>query len=190
MLHTTTTRLKDKALNKNKIAKVIARFCTPQPITSIYYLFKYGALVSHKAEVDLTANLRFGRKCVVGSFTKIKAMGGPLIIGDRGGIATNCFLSVEHEGMKIGENFICGPNVNIVGSNYDLSKKGIHLEDLEVRSRGISIGDNVWIGAGSTILDGTILGDNTIVVANSLVNRRYPGDVILQGNPAKIIMRR
>lgn len=185
-----TTKMKDVALNSLKIKRIIVRLCTPQIFSTIYYFLKYRAMVSLKAEVDLTGNLRFGRMCVVGSFTKIKAMGGPLIIGDRGGIATNCFLSAEHKGVTIGENFICGPSVNIVGSNYDLSKKGVHLEDLEVRSRGISIGDNVWIGAGSTILDGTVLGDNTIVVANSLVNRRYPENVILQGSPAKIIMRR
>lgn len=182
--------MKDKALNSNKIKRIIVRFCTPQIFFTIYYLLKYRAMVSPRAEVDLSGNLRFGRMCVVGSFTKIKAIGGPLSIGNRGGIATNCFIASEHKGIEIGENFICGPNVNIVGSNYDLSQKGVHLEDLEVRSRGIRIGNNVWIGAGSSILDGTVLGDNTIVVANSLVNRRYQGDVILQGNPAKIIMQR
>ena len=177
-------------MNRNNLQKLIVRFCTPQIFSTFYYLLKYGALVSPRAEVDLTANLHFGCQCVVGSFTKIKAKGGPISIGDRGGIATNCFISTEYKGVEIGKNFICGPNVNIIGSNYSLSEKGIHLEDLEIRSQGIRIGNNVWIGAGSTILDGTVLGDNTIVVANSLVNRRYPGDVILQGNPAKIIMRR
>ena len=47
-----------------------------------------------------------------------------------------------------------------------------------------------WVGAGSTILDGTVLGDNTIIVANSLVNRRFPPNVVIQGNPGKVILRR
>ncbi len=55
---------------------------------------------------------------------------------------------------------------------------------------GVRIGKNVWIGAGSIILDGTVIGDNCVVVAGSLVNRRYPDNVIIQGNPAKIIMKR
>ena len=64
------------------------------------------------------------------------------------------------------------------------------MEDQGSTSKGIRIGDNVWVGAGTTILDGSVVGSNTVIVANSLVNRRYPPDVILQGAPAKIIMRR
>ncbi len=54
----------------------------------------------------------------------------------------------------------------------------------------MTIGDNVWIGANSTVLDGAVLRENTIVVAGSLVNRRYPPNVVIQGAPAKVIMRR
>ena len=57
-------------------------------------------------------------------------------------------------------------------------------------SKGITIGDHVWLGAGVTVTDGAEIGDNTIVVANSLVTRKFPPDVVLQGNPAKIIARR
>jgi len=64
------------------------------------------------------------------------------------------------------------------------------LDDVEKTSKGIKIGDNVWIGSGCTITDGAVIGDNTIVVANSLVNRRYKDDVIIQGNPGKIILNR
>jgi acetyltransferase-like isoleucine patch superfamily enzyme len=55
---------------------------------------------------------------------------------------------------------------------------------------GIRIGNNVWIGANCTILDGSVIGDNTIIVANSLVNRRLPPNVIVQGNPAKVVLQR
>jgi acetyltransferase-like isoleucine patch superfamily enzyme len=64
------------------------------------------------------------------------------------------------------------------------------LQQQGVTSLGIRIGRNVWVGANSTILDGSVLGDNSIVVANSLVNRRFPPNVIIQGNPAKVILRR
>jgi acetyltransferase-like isoleucine patch superfamily enzyme len=59
-----------------------------------------------------------------------------------------------------------------------------------VTSLGVRIGSNVWIGANSTILDGAEIGDNSIVVANSLVNRRFPANVIIQGNPAKVVLQR
>ena len=57
-------------------------------------------------------------------------------------------------------------------------------------SKGVTIGDNVWIGAGSTITDGSVIGDNSIVVANSLVNRRYKANSIIQGSPASVVFTR
>lgn len=163
---------------------------TPQFVVSLVYFMRFRAKVSPRSEVDLNDNLRFGHGCVVGSFSKLKSADGPLHIGNRGGFANGCFVATGAAGIYIGDNFICGPNVNIVGVNYDYSIKGMHLEDAGVTSKGIKIGNNVWIGAGCTITDGAVIGDNTIVVANSLVNRRYKSDVILQGAPAKMILKR
>lgn len=177
-------------MKENKLRKGLARIFTPQIVVSIVYFLRFRAKVSPKAEVDLNDNLTFGKGCVVSSFSKLKSADGPLTIGSRGGFASGCFVATGSGGIHIGDNFICGPNVNIVGVNYAYSSKGVHLEDLGVTSKGIKIGDNVWIGAGCTIADGAVIGDNTIVVANSLVNRRYKDDVILQGAPAKIILKR
>jgi acetyltransferase-like isoleucine patch superfamily enzyme len=178
------------AVNRAKKFKIFCRLLTPQLVVSIYYFIKYGAKISLKSEVDLTSTLTFGRDCVISSFTKIKASGGHMRIGNRGGFAAGCVVSAYEAGIEIGDNFICGPNVNIIGGNYNYAEKDLHLEDQGSTSKGITIGDNVWVGAGTTILDGSRIGDNAIIVANSLINRRYPSDVILQGNPAKIILRR
>jgi acetyltransferase-like isoleucine patch superfamily enzyme len=163
---------------------------TPGWIVSLSYLRKFGAKVSPRAEVDLSENVSMGKGCVVGSFTKLKASDGSVKMGDRCGIATNCFIAGGPEGIEIGDNFVCGPNVVITASNYVHAEIGVHLEDQGITSKGVRIGNNVWIGAGSIILDGSVLGDNCIVVAGSLVNRRYPANSIIQGNPAKIMMKR
>lgn len=173
-----------------KITKGLKRFLTPSILVSIIYFLRFRAKVSPKAEVDLTQNLRFGKGCVVSSFSKVKAMDGPVTVGGRSGFATGCFIAAGEAGIEIGENAIVGPNVNIVAVNYRTDQLDVHLEDLGSTSKGIKIGNNVWIGAGCTILDGAVIGDNTIVVANSLVNRRYKSNVILQGNPAKVLMKR
>ena len=173
-----------------KLSSLVRRLLVPRVVVTAYYFLKSRSLVSLKAEVELSPMLTFGRGCTVGSFTKIKATDGPLRIGDRSGIATGCFLSAQEGGLEIGDNFICGPNVNIVGSNYVFDRPDVHLEDQGYTSKGIKIGRNVWVGAGTTILDGSVIGSNTIVVANSLVNRRFPPNCILQGNPARIILRR
>lgn len=85
---------------------------------------------------------------------------------------------------------IFGPNVALIASNYRYERLDVPLEDQGHTSVGVRIGRNVWVGANCTILDGTVIGDNSIVVANSLLNRRYPPNSIIQGNPARVILDR
>ena len=174
----------------SNVRKITQRFLVPRFAISLYYFFRFGARVSPRAEVELSGNMRFGRGCVISSFSKFKATSGPVVLGPRCGFATGCFVSSGEEGINIGKNFVCGPNVSITASTYRYDTLDVHLEDLGSTSKGVRIGDNVWVGANSTIVDGADLGDNTVVVANSLVNRRYPPNSILQGTPAKVIFKR
>lgn len=170
--------------------QVALRFLVPRVCVSLYYFVRYRARVSMRAEVEISPQLTFGRDCVVSSFTKIKATDGPVSIGKRCGFATGCYVSPGARGIYLGDNVIAGPNVVILGGNYVAESVDVPLQDQGWTSRGVRIGNNVWIGAGTTVLDGSVLGDNTIVVANSLVNRRFPPNVIVQGNPARIILKR
>jgi acetyltransferase-like isoleucine patch superfamily enzyme len=151
----------------------------------LYYLVRYGAKISPRAEVELSKNLTFGSDCTVSSFTKIKASAGPLKVGSRCGFGTGCFLSSGEGELVIGNNLVCGPNVVIMATSYRFVRLGVHLHDQEITSKGTRIGNNVWIGAGAVILDGADIGDDCVVGANSLVSRRFPAGSILQGNPAK-----
>ncbi len=164
--------------------KLIRRFLFPQFVVCLYYLVKYGAKISFKAEVDLSSNLKMGKGVVISSFTKLKALGGAVELGAGSGFATGCFISTGKKGIITGKNFLCGPNVSITASNFVANRlgEGSHT------SRGIRIGDNVWIGANSSILDGSVIGDNTVVYANSVISGKYPANVILRGCPAKVIL--
>lgn len=53
----------------------------------------------------------------------------------------------------------------------------------------MTIGNNVWIGGSSTILPGVTVGDNVVIGAGSVVTRDVPSDVVVGGNPARIIKR-
>ena len=170
--------------------RFVRRYLAPRPLVSLYYYLKYRARVSPRAEVELTSNIRFGPDCTVASFCKIKATNGILDVGARSGFATGCFVSVGEGGVEIGEDFACGPNVAIVGRNYVYRKLDVPLSEQGESSTGIRIGRNVWLGANVSVLDGTVLGKNTIVAAGSVLNRRYPANSILQGNPARVLLDR
>lgn len=68
--------------------------------------------------------------------------------------------------------------LQVTGQKYDLDF---------VNKENVIIGNNVWIGWGAIILKGTIIGDNSIVAAGSVVLGEFPSNVIIAGNPAKIV---
>jgi len=168
----------------------LRRFLVPAPVVSLVCFVRWRARISTRAEVELSPNLHLGARTTVSSFTKIKSSEGVLRTGSDCGFANGCFLAPGAGGIELGDNVICGPNVAIVAINYRYAALDVPFEKQGTSSLGVRIGNNVWIGANCSILDGSVIGDNTIVVANSLVNRRFPSNVILQGNPAKIILRR
>lgn len=51
----------------------------------------------------------------------------------------------------------------------------------------ISIGNNVWIGAGVSIMPGVTIGDDTVIGAGSVVTKSIPSKVVAVGNPCRVI---
>ncbi|MBU3677303.1 MAG: maltose acetyltransferase, partial [Chitinophagaceae bacterium] len=72
-------------------------------------------------------------------------------------------------------------NVNIQTANHD----PIDRNHYNVAS--VVIGKNCWLGGNVTILPGVTLGDNVTVGANSVVTKSFPSNVIIAGVPAKVI---
>ena len=68
-----------------------------------------------------------------------------------------------------------------------------HALDAEQRNEGleaalpITVGDNVWIGAGVIVLGGVTIGDNTVIGAGSVVTRDIPSGVIAVGSPCRVM---
>ena len=54
-------------------------------------------------------------------------------------------------------------------------------------AKPITVGNNVWIGAGSTILAGVSIGDNSVIGAGSVVKKSIPANVVAVGVPCQVI---
>ena len=104
------------------------------------------------------------------------------------------FTCVDCCPVTIGANVFMGPNVSLLTPMHPLrwqdrnqyQKQNGTLTDKEY-ARPITIGDNFWAGGGVTILPGVTLGDNVVVGAGSVVTKSYGDNVVLAGNPARII---
>ncbi|MGH8580050.1 MAG: acyltransferase [Gammaproteobacteria bacterium] len=172
-----------------RLAVVLRRFLLLSPLVSLICFVKYRAHVSPRAEVELGPQLVLGPGVRVSSFTKIK-VSGPLIIGANAQIATGCFIGADSGGLEIGEDTLIGPNCTLVTGNYTYDKLDIPMRLQEYSSKSTRIGHNVLIGAGSVILAGSSVGDGVIIGVNSVVSGTIPDNVVIEGNPAKVIFKR
>lgn len=100
-------------------------------------------------------------------------------VGQHTAVALMVFPDVMFpERIRIGKNSIIGFNSTILAHEYLID---------EYRIGDVVIGDEVMIGANSTILPGVTIGDGAVVSAASLVNKDIPAGAFAGGNPVQII---
>ena len=110
--------------------------------------------------------------------------GSNIFLGEDCFINFNCTILDEAK-VIIGNNAFLGPNVSIYTACHplELVKRNQFIEWAEP----VIIGNNVWIGGNVTILPGVTIGDNVVIGAGAVVSKSFPSNVVIGGNPAKII---
>ncbi|WP_338874382.1 sugar O-acetyltransferase [Spirosoma sp. SC4-14] len=86
-------------------------------------------------------------------------------------------------GITIEDDVQIGPRVNLTSENHPLDP----ADRKTVIPRPVVIKQNVWIGAGATILPGVTIGENAIVAAGAVVSRDVPPNTVVAGVPAKVV---
>jgi len=106
-------------------------------------------------------------------------------LGSRAFANANCvFLDCAE--IHIGDNFQAGPGVQLLTPEHPLDAVARRGEET---ARPIVIGDDVWIGGGAIVLAGVTIGDRSVIGAGTVVTKDVPSDVVVVGNPAKIVRR-
>lgn len=108
---------------------------------------------------------------------------GKITIGDYVLISPGGRISASDE-IVIGNSVMMANGVYVTDSDWH------DIYDRTARSEAVKpvhIGDNVWLGDHSTVLKGVTIGDNSVVAAGAVVSRDVPANVVVAGNPAKVV---
>lgn len=89
--------------------------------------------------------------------------------------------------VRFGDNCMLGPSVQIYTATHPLLP--VDRNSGEEYAKPITIGHNVWIGGNAVINPGIRVGDNAIVAAGAVVVKDVPANVVVGGNPARVIKK-
>jgi maltose O-acetyltransferase len=104
---------------------------------------------------------------------------GKLVMGRGCALPYNTQI-MNFEMIAIGDDFISAPNLILNSGSHD-------PVSMKPNSKGIKIGDRVWCGTRVTILSGVTIGDDVVIGAGSVVTRDIPSNSVCVGVPARVI---
>ncbi|MEK6793386.1 MAG: acyltransferase [Spirochaetota bacterium] len=127
----------------------------------------------------------------LGKYTTI--MRGVWITGPRG-ISLDDYVTINihavldgNGGLTIGKHVLIGQYVTIISTMHGFDDISVTIAKQKDEYRPVTIGDEVWIGANTTILPGVTIGKGAVIGAGSVVTKDVPSYAIVAGVPAKVI---
>lgn len=130
--------------------------------------------------------VRVGQDFYVGRNLHVRP--GAISVGDFCFLGNHCYLASE---AIIGNWVMLASYVSIVGGDHRFDEVAVpSIWAGRAKNRLVVIGDDVWIGHGSTIMHGVRIGRGSVVASGSIVTKDVPPYSVVGGVPAKIIKMR
>lgn len=136
-------------------------------------------------------NIKIGRNVNIGYLITFEVTAsGKIEIGDNVDFTHNVLVA-SNAHVKIGDNCLFAENVSIRDSSHGTAA-GTPINRQASESEAVSIGNDVWLGAGSQVLMGSNVPDGAVIGAQSLVNRKseLEANGIYAGTPVEFIKMR
>ena len=154
------------------------------------------AKVSQLADIEDSvrgSRIVVGANSIIDSFVKVKPAGGSgdLIVGEHVVINAGCVLYTGH-GINIGNHVAIAANCTFAPINHAYAERySLILNQGFLPSKGgITIEDDVWIGANCVLLDGAVLRQGCVVGAGSIVRGELKPYTVYAGQPLQILGER
>lgn len=127
-------------------------------------------VVTSEGQHAVRSLLRIGEGTAINESNNIRASGGTISIGRK------CLIAQF---------------VSIIASNHDIDVAGDMMDSpWSLKDNFVTIGDNVWVGAGSVILPGVTIGHGAVIAAGSVVTTDVGENELHAGVPARLLRKR
>ena len=186
-------KIKSRPFLKNFVLKLLIPSNDNRPRLWVRYLLnpfihKRGSqsIVRKSTRMDVFPFNEFGLgvKSVVEDFATVNNGVGNVHIGDRTIIGIGNIIIGP---VIIGDDVMFAQNVVVSGLNHGFEDIAIPPSRQKVTCKQITISDDVWIGANSTITAGVTIGKHSVIGAGSVVTKDIPPFSVAVGNPARVI---
>jgi acetyltransferase-like isoleucine patch superfamily enzyme len=134
--------------------------------------------------ITLGDNVGLGAFSRIVVSTSLNDIGSYIRIGNNVGIGEYAYLGGAG-GLEIGNDCIVGQYFSCHPENHNFERTDLPIRMQGVNRKGISIGNDCWIGSKVTVLDGVTIGDGCIIAAGAVVTKSFPANSIIGGVPAK-----
>ena len=105
-------------------------------------------------------------------------------VGDNFYMNHNCVI-LDGAKVEFGDNVFIGPNCGFYTAGHPLNvsdrNKGLEY------AKPIKVGNNVWFGGNVVVMPGVTIGDNVTIGAGSVVTKDIPSNVLAHGNPCRVV---
>jgi acetyltransferase-like isoleucine patch superfamily enzyme len=130
-----------------------------------------------------------GRGGFLGRGTILSCKDGDIVLGDFANIGFHSEI-FSGSSVRVGHHALFAAHTYLVGGGHEFEDGDLAVIDQPRTSRGIELGDNVWLGAGAKVLDGVRVGSSSVVGAGAVVTSDLPDGAVAVGVPARVVRLR
>ncbi|MFA5776246.1 MAG: acyltransferase [Patescibacteria group bacterium] len=176
---------------KQKVAQIISKMFIVyyKMLHGKHVSFGNGLLINHKFKLRGQGKLIVGDGCNLWAHEESNKF---FLYSDKAesrigegsrlnGITIHCL-----EKVSLGNNCLAGSSI-IMDTDFHEFRDPSHILYNNPRSKPVTVGNNVWLCGQSVLLKGSKIGDNSVVGFRAVVTKSFPNDVVIAGNPARIV---
>jgi acetyltransferase-like isoleucine patch superfamily enzyme len=133
--------------------------------------------------------IKIGENSYLSSHCILNTFDGWITMGSHCTVNSYAIL-YGHGGLQIGNDVRIAPQVMIMPMNHIFADSDVPIRKQGIKTQGITIEDDVWLGAGAVVLDGVTIGKGSVIGAGAVVSKDIPPYSVAVGVPARVTKKR